>query len=139
MARANFSKVEDSLKQGLEEFGIEKLLEVTDKESDRIEQERRSGQLAILIQYELKSLYRHGFNLYTLLHIDKKELKKFINNPSLMTKDDKEKLIDIKKKIDVFREEKKDELRSDEDVVTEERYRHKHKKINVRENWLPLK
>lgn len=139
MVKTNYTKVEDALKQGLEDFKIEQLLEMTEIGAEGTLKKLSGMQLLTIIQYELKSLQRHGFNLYLLLNIDKKEFKRFIDHPDTIEDADKEKLILLQQKIEAFRKEKKAELTSDENIVEQERHKHKNKRINVKNDWLPLK
>ena len=140
MAKTNFTKVEGSLSEGLRKMDVNRLLDISEGEASA-EQLHARGQLLAVLQYELKSLFRQGQDLYKQLNVDKKELKKFAENLQGLTQQDVDRLKKIKEQVDVFKVEfaKKQPQTSDDDVVTKERRKHINKRFNINDNWLPLR
>lgn len=143
MAKADFSKAEESFQKDLEQFKIDKLIEGTENEetSNAIQQFRMINRLLTLIQYEIKGLKRKGVNCYEVLKIDKNILKSFIKDPNTVSIDDWKILREWKEQIDVLKkaEEAKELVTTDEDIVDKERKVHINKRFNVSDKWLPLK
>lgn len=140
MPKTNYTKVEESLSEGLRKMDIHRLLDITEGEATA-EQLHARGQLLALIQYELKSLSHQGLDLYETLKIDKKELKKMAGNLPALTQVDIDKLKKIREQIVNAKAEfdKKQPRPTNEDIVAKEQRKHVNKRFNIRDDWLPLK
>lgn len=143
MAKADFSKAEESFQRELEQFKIDKIIEDTEnhENSNAIQQFRMINRLLTLIQYEIKGLKRKGINCYEILKIDKNTLKSFIKDPNTVSVDNWKMLREWKEQIDALKktEEGKALVTTDEDIVDKERKVHINKRFNVSDKWLPLK
>lgn len=141
MAKANYTKVEGALNEGLLKIGVSRLLDITEAAIlGYADQGRPLGQLLAALHYELKALKHQGIDPYEKLGIDKKDLKRFSDNPDSLTPEDLQKIKQLKEKIEAFKKEleAKSPPASDEDVVNTERRKHINKRFNVNEKWLPL-
>lgn len=144
MAKTNYTKVEDALTAGLQKISIDRLLELADaaegKDSPTDEQTRLRGQVLLALHTELQYLKSKGQHPYSKLNVDKKNLKKYLDDPALLTPEEWEKIKTIKKNLDAFKKSIAESLpqQSDDALIEEERKKQKNKRFNVNDKWLPL-
>lgn len=161
MSKTNFTKVEESLNEGIRKMEVRKLL----KEADQAQAERNASanvptsqsqntaettlntqltesrtHLLTSLQKDLKNLHKEHPPFYTKLGVKSKDLKKFLENPSSISPQDWEKLKKIKNEIDNYKKELTKNLpqSSDEDLVNVARTKSINKRFNVNDKWLPL-
>jgi len=156
MAKTNFSKVEDSLKAGLEKMQREslgKLADIAQKATKPelkaiLEKSVKAASKAILekkgtlhiIKQSLRNLSLKT-EFYEFIGIAKSDLATLLNRSTELTTEEWKTLNDVKKKIKSYKEElkKKHPELNDEELITKERKKHINKRFNVREKWLPIK
>lgn len=151
MAKTNFTKVEEALAEGLRKISVNKLLDSADQAGAAAQPDKAikspekgastaEGQLLAAVHVELKHLQKLGHDPYTKLDIDRKELKKFLDNPAALSLEDWEGIKKIKAKIEAFRKElEKLPHITDEELVKQEMKKHKTKRFNINEKWVPLR
>jgi len=139
MAKTNFTKVEESLIEGLRKMDVNRLLEITEHGANA-EQLQFGKQLLLAMQYVLKSLKQRGLDPYKKLGIEKKELDKMLENAGTLKPEDWNRIKEIKVKVDQFKQEMdlKFPVSTDDQVVESERIKHVNKRFNVNDEWLPL-
>ena len=139
MSKTDFSKVEESLIEGLQKMDVNRLLEISEHGASA-EQLQFGKQLLLAMRFVLKSLDQRGLNPYEKLGISKSEIKEMIENASALKSEEWIKVKDLKVKIDKFKAEmdEKFPISTDEEVVDKERIKHINKRFNVNDKWLPL-
>lgn len=139
MSKTNYTKMEEALNEGLLKMSVSRLLDLTNAALD-LDQAHSIGQLLALLNHEMKILKNHGIDPYEKLGIDKKTLKKLIDNPNHLTAQDFEQIKKLKGKIEEFKKEIESKLPqvTDDELVSKERRKHINKRFNVNEKWLPL-
>lgn len=160
MPKTNFTKVEEVLEQGLRKYSVEHLLEQADEAASSNPKPRNptiaytqetdkpkappltkdQNQLIHSLQRDVKSLQKKGKGMYSKLGIAKTALKKMIDNPQELTKEEWEKIKQIREKIDQYKAEVMKQLpqQSDDQIVESERKDHVNRRYNVNKKWLPL-
>lgn len=138
MAKTNFTKAEEALRETLEKMTRDKLLELASShEEGTISDEMKSRiYLVFALHLELKRLARIDTKIYKKLEISKKKLEKLMTDPTALSEEDWDKVIQIKSQVDAYLKEHP--LPSDEKLIEEQRHRHLTKRFNVNEKWLPL-
>lgn len=156
MAKTNFSKVEDSLKAGLEKMQRESLGKLADiaQKATRpelkaiLEKSVKAATKAILEKKAILHIIRQSLRdlslkteFYEFLGIPRADLLALVGRSTELSQDEWGKLNEIKKKIHLHKEElqKKNPELNDEQLINKERKRHINKRFNVREKWLPIK
>lgn len=151
MAKTNYTKVEEILETGLKKMSIEQLFEEAEKSGKKTEDEQPTGEQPSLdktyakiisaLKRDLKRLqYKSHQAFYSTLGMKKSELRKKIEKPEQLTPAEWEALIEIKKKIDLYKAQLSAQLPEFElsRAVEDERVKHINKRFNVNEKWLPL-
>ena len=142
MAKANFTKVEEALAEGLRKMTIENLGEMADKakadrtgkpSDDKLTEKKQALILASLKQ-DLKWLYKKDRTFYKKLEMTKKSVNELIDNPM-----DWDKIKELKIKVEKCKQEMLVEGKeSNEQLVEQERSKHINKRFNINDKWLPL-
>lgn len=149
MGKTDFTKVEESLSEGLRKITAHKLLGIADEVASGAplkettispgkEIGRAEEQLLAALHHDLQYLQKSGKEPYKKLDINKKELKRFLQNPSTLTPEEWDKIKHLKEKIDEFKKLDKLPHPTDNELVEGERKKHINKRFNVSDNWLPL-
>jgi len=151
MPKVNFEKIEQLLELGIRAFGVKQLLHLADlstsfgtdagprQTSAFDDQEIRAISLMTLAQ-NLRDLSKRDKSILENLGVNKKQFKKYIDDPSALTPEDWEQISNIRKKLGGYRKEIQEKFKqiTDDDIIKSERKKHINKRFNVNEKWLPL-
>lgn len=153
MAKTNYTKVEEILETGLKKMSIDHLFKESErqkvnegKEKETPENEAASPaktypKIISALKRDLRRLqYKNHQQFYSTLGMKKSELRKKIEKPESLTPAEWEALIQIKKKIDLYKAQLTAQLPEIEltQAIEQERVKHINKRFNVNEKWLPL-
>lgn len=156
MAKTNFSKVEGSLKSGLEKMQREtlgKLADIAQKATrpelkNILEKAAKAASKAVLEKKATLHIIKKCIrdlslknDFYEFIGIERVDLQGLVGRATELSSEEWRKLTEIKKKIALYKDEqrKKHPELDDEQIIVNERKRHINKRFNVREKWLPLK
>lgn len=147
MAKVSFVKMENMLTETLRKMMIDRLSElaaiVTLMQNAELKiQDTVIEQILKRFQTELEKIKKHDTFIYRSLEITDEDERKFSGSFKEFSLEDWKRLKILKEKID----ELKKELHGLEpihnatfdDQVETERLKHKNKRFNIREGWLPL-
>lgn len=146
MAKVNFTKVEKAFDDAIQKLSIDTLSDLASLASaiQNPDSGIKSPQLAETIarfQKELRKLKKHDLKLYEKLELSPEEESRLSIETKEYLKSDWIMLKRLKEKIDAL----KKELYGEEVInlenqkqVEKERKKHKNKRFNIREGWLPL-
>ena len=150
MAKTNYTKVEESLAEGMRKIEVDKLLTIADENAAK-KPKKTTAQTPKVdaanlhrlnwIHRELKVLQKAEKDPYIRLGISKEEVTKFLNDPLLLTPEDWEKTKSIKEKITNYKAELNKEATnaSDDDLINRQRKNQTTKRFNVNDKWIPLR
>lgn len=153
MPKTNYSKVEELLAAGLLKMMCDQLLEMTaDKKKETAaeiatheglhatDKEMTHQHILEALHKDLKRLMKKDVAIWKSLDISKSEMNKYIKDPHNLSSDDWKKLKRIRQQVDTYKKELSLPLEEgmDEKIIQSERKKHKNKRFNVREGWLPL-
>ena len=142
MAKTNFTKVEEALRDGIDKMIKEKLLEEADAAQGKAPTKQHSkDQLLAKIRQEFKYLYKQDKDVFKKLGIDEKILKELLLTAKSLTQSDLNILQEVLNRFDLYKKEmaKKNPSATDDQIIEEEKKKHINKRFNVRDDWLPLK
>ena len=142
MAKTNFTKVEEALRDGIDKMIKEKLLEEADAAQGKSPQKQHAtDQLLAKIRHEFKYLYKQDKDVFKKLGIDDKILKELLASAKQLTQNDLKVLQEVLKRFDLYKTEmeKQNPQATDEMLIEEGKKQHINKRFNVRDDWLPLK
>jgi len=157
MAKTNYTKVEEALAEGMRKMEVNRLLNEADENaaatSSRYLDPSETTKITPIkvdaihlqrlkrINLDLKALQKTGKDPYKDLKIDKAEIKRFINDPALLTLSDWEKVKTIKELIAVYKEKvaKKNKIATDDDLINGQVKDQKTKRFNINDKWIPLR
>ncbi len=135
MAKANYTKVEEALDEGLRKMTMQQLHALADGKTD--EAKESQGKLIATLKLDLRLIAKTDAALFAKLEIDKIQTKKLLENPSTLTPEDWKGLIQLKERIDVWKKEFT-ALQTNDQLIEKERVKHINKRFNTNEKWLPL-
>lgn len=144
MAKTNFRKVEEALREGLEKIKVKKLLDEADQAGGKVSEKELEpeGQYKVLLvlKEELLFLAKRDPGVYKKVKTSKKTLKTLLSHGMKLTPEEWKKVQKIKGRVDVYRKElaEKRAEESDENLIEQERHKHIYKRFDVSEKWLPL-
>lgn len=138
MAKTNFSKGEEIVREAVEKLLREQLLDLAILEKGgKIDTKFKERLYLVLgLQLELKRLYHSDRKIYKKLGIKKKDLDGLLSDPKTITEEQWVLLVKLKEQADAHLKELI--TTSDEEIVEKERLKHITKRFNVNEKWLPL-
>lgn len=144
MAKTNFSKVEKDLDKGLRKMKVTDLCHLADVAAGIGEPSDSKGKLTeaqrLLIQHlkiDLMRLKKKEKKIYSKLHVKKEILEKELAQPESLTVEQWQALADLRKRTaDLITEYYPTE--SNEELIEQEKQKHRNKRINVKDTWLPL-
>lgn len=139
MAKANFSKVEKALEEGLIKITSQNLLNQTPGKHLELTPENAALILKKL-DNDLLKLNKEDKAIYEKVGVKRSALKKLLNSTTTLTPADWNSIKEIQLKIAAYKKEilKKIPPMKDEDFVEKERIVQKNRRFNVRDKWLPL-
>ncbi len=143
MPRANFTKVESALDEGLRKLMVGQLLNEADVNQGTPSApgaQAANKQLLIALQHELHYLHRLGLTPYKQLKLRKKKFAGWVEHPETVTEKEWEMIKGLKDKLTQIRTdyEKKIKVGDNETLVDSERRKHIYKRFNINEKWLPI-
>lgn len=144
MAKTNFSKVEESLKKGMEKMAINKIIDSTDtkiSEKNAEEMERlNKKKTAIYLISELKKLHKNDSRIYSKLGINFTNIKKMLENPLKLTEEEWKNLFKLKDKIEAYKKAYAKAIKEEtiEKIIENERSKQADRRFNIQEKWLPV-
>lgn len=144
MAKTNFTKVEESLKSGMEKLQIKKIVDSTDKQLSEKEDLRlkrvEKKKIIFNLIATLKKLEKADSKFYTKIGTPQATIKKLLESPSKLNEEDWAKVLKLNDKIKnylrVYSSALKEE--SNDELVEKEREKHVNKRFNIQEKWLPV-
>lgn len=146
MAKTNYNKVEEAIEKGMHSIQVDHLLRLADaaqgKKTDNEEKRTLTPkQTMIIINSELKWMYKQDNEIYKVLKIKRKrieELLKLVNTPNVQLKsEDLAEIESIKNGVELLKKTRFNP-ESEEKLLDQEIERHVYKRHNLRETWLPL-
>lgn len=144
MSKTNFSKVEDSLKKGMEQIAIKKIVDSTDNNlsEKKLEEETRLNRkkVAIYLIAELKRLHKFDERLFSKLGISLANAKKMLEHPSKLSEEDWRTVLKLKEKLESYKKVNVKTIKEEgiEEAVQKERDKQADKRFNIQDTWLPV-
>lgn len=142
MVRNNYTKVEEALKEGMQQMEIERLhQEVAKKEGATIDERQKQLQQRVLaIKVALKWALKQDKGIYQKIGIDQKRVLELLQK-STFVEEELALLNELLTKLEYCKREseKSRGITSDEELVNAERKKQITKRFNVNSRWLPLK
>ncbi len=150
MAKIDYTKVEQSLQEGLIKMQIASLLRLADIASALGSQPKKGASPGLdpavikalkKLHLEIKQIRKNDPALYEKLGLTPDEIKRLFESPNNLTPADWEILKTIYEKIGQFKAELHGKLtpESDQEIIEKQRKKQKNERYNVNRNWLPLK
>lgn len=146
MVKANFTKVEKALEEGLTQMTSQRLLDEADAANPKGKKKTAAPNpqaAAIVLQQmkgELRELEKTDANIFKKIGMGKSAFKKLLDSSAKLTPEEWAHVKEIRLKVEQYKKELSAKLpqQSDEEIVQKERIKHINKRFNVREKWLPL-
>lgn len=158
MAKTNYDRVESAIEEGLLKMKTENLIEDSNAVSkikkipenlrstreklmeltESRKQERRL--IAASLQYDVDRLFKKDKQFYSSIGTYHDEFCDLIKEADSMNESKWNRLMEIREKINAAKEklDKDKKSETDESVIEAQRKKHKNKRFNVKEKWLPL-
>lgn len=139
MAKANFSKVEKALEEGMIKITSQNLLNQTPGKHLELTPEN-AALILKKMDTDLLKLNKEDKAIYEKVGVKRSALKKLLSSTTTLTPADWNSIKEIQLKIAAYKKEilKKIPQMTDEDFVEKERIVQKNRRFNVRDKWLPL-
>ena len=144
MAKTNFSKVEESLQQGMNKLAIKKIVDSTDSKvaEKQVAEESRLNKKKICIYLigELKRLSKSDKSIYSKLGTNMANAKKLLENPKKLTDEEWKFVLKLKAKIEAYKVAFSANIKelSNEEFVEKEREEQANSRFNIQKKWLPI-
>lgn len=144
MAKTNFTKVEEALTEGLRKIELEKLnqeaLRKQGNASAPDEKQEARRQRVHGLKIILKWLFSQDKDFYTKLSLDRTAIKELLEKPDFADSE-WEQVEEIFNKAEAHKGEleKAKGVNNDSDLIEKQRKRHKTRRFNINDKWLPLK
>lgn len=147
MGKTNYNKVENAVDKGLHDLKVKKLLRQADEaqgketKADQGKEKLTPKQVMIIIEQELKWMYKQDKNIYKILKLKRKtvdDLLDLVKSPDKeLTKDKIEEIESLRGSVESLKKSKFSP-KSDEECLKSEIDKHIYKRHNAKEKWLPL-
>lgn len=145
MAKTNFTKVEESLRKGLDKLTVKKIVDSTDQklqEKKEAENERlKRKKTAINLISELKRLHKNDERLFINLGTNFAQIKKMLEHPSKLSDEEWKTVLKLREKIDAYKKVYKKTVKEEDPIdkiVEKERSKQADRRFNIQEKWLPV-
>jgi hypothetical protein len=146
MAKADFTKVEKALEEGLSQMTSQRLLEeaaaINPAGKRKVAPPNVQAASVVLkqIKGELHDLEKADADIFKKIGMKKSAFKKLLESSAKLTPEEWTFIKEIRTKVEQYKRELAAKLpqQSDEEIVKKERVKHINKRFNVREKWLPL-
>jgi hypothetical protein len=143
MAKTDYTKMEEALRDELQKMAINKIREAapSSKNDSASSLARQRSQILAGLRVELKYFSKQGHDIYGKFKIEKTWIKELLDNPAKLTDEEWQKITHLREDLKKFKDEleQKPAEEVNEKLVQEERHKHLTKRFNVNEKWLPLK
>ena len=146
MAKTNFTKVEEALAEGLQKISISQYLAAAPSKKEQAassEKERHSERrkLLLILQTELNYLQKQGEPVYEKFQIKKSWVPQLIEKVEKISPEEWNQVIKVKTELTEWKKQKETAKPEEinERLVQEQTKKHRTKRFNVNEKWLPLK
>lgn len=147
MGKTNFTKVEESLAQGLHKMEVQRLLQEADKASGKPPPPKKEAepelppekkQMIKDLELNIARLKAKDSKIYDKLKVKRSTIERFIKQSLKLSEDDwKHAAILLKRTENLLKE--MFPSKPDDKLVEDEQTKHLNKRFNVNEKWLPLK
>ncbi|CRX39275.1 hypothetical protein [Estrella lausannensis] len=146
MGKTNFTKVEESLAQGLHKMEVERLLNEADKASGKPpppkketspELAEEKKKLIKDLELNINRLKAKDSKIFEKLKVKRSTVQKFTENPQKLSEEDWKHAAILLKRTETLLKEMVPDKANDK-LVEDEQTRHLNKRFNVNEKWLPL-
>ncbi len=147
MAKTNYNKVEEAIEKGMHSLKVDHLLRLADEAQGKVapgegtRPELTPKQTMIIIEQELKWMYKQDNQIYKILKIKRKkveELIKLVNTPGIkLKKEEIDEIASLKNGVELLKKTRFTP-ESEDKMLDSEIERHVYKRHNLRETWLPL-
>lgn len=146
MVKRNFSRVEKSLDIFSQKERIKKIIASTEKQEEAAKEEREKiknkhmGNVLRSLQDDLKRLSEKSEMMWEAFGISKEELAKLIENPGKLSKEERERIQDLMKKIQEYKQHSGKALENEinQEIIEKMRSSSKDKRINQNNKWKPV-
>ncbi|MFT5318531.1 MAG: hypothetical protein ACI8RA_001796 [Chlamydiales bacterium] len=146
MAKIDFSKVEKAMDIHAKKMFIEKIINMTEKEKKAKDEEEKAiknkhmGNVLHGLKKDLDRLSEKSEAMWEALGITRDEVTKFIENPGKLSKEDRDTIKILMKKVKEYKNStgKAIEEEINDDIVQAERARHEDLHINLNAKWKPI-
>ncbi|MBN9379022.1 MAG: hypothetical protein BGO14_02580 [Chlamydiales bacterium 38-26] len=144
MAKTNYTKVEDSLKKGIDRLAIKKIVDSTDSKKSEKEKEEEfrlnRRKIAIYLISEIKRLHKGDERIYNKLGVNIANLKKLLEHPLKLSEEEWKSVLKLKDKIEAYKKAYAKTIKeiSNEELIQKEREKQPNKRFNIQERWLPI-
>ena len=144
MAKTNFTKVEESLKSGIEQLKIKEIVDATDskRQEKTAEKNLRIERKKIVIRLisDIKNLYKKDDNIYKKLGTTIEKAKILLENPSKLTEEQWQEVLKLQTKVESYKKIfglKETEV-LDDSFIEKEREKQSNARFNIQKKWLPV-
>lgn len=144
MGKTNFTKVEESLKKGMDNLAIKKIVDSTDSKSKekKVEEEARLNRkkIAIYLIGELKRLHKGDEKLYVKLGTNLPNAKKLLEHPQKLSDTEWKTVLKLKDKLEAYKKAYAKAIKefNIEEIVEKERDKQADRRFNIQDKWLPI-
>lgn len=146
MAKISFVKIENLFDEALRKILIDHLSELSTivsliQNPDSSLDETSTKKILDKFRSELEKLKKKELKLYEKLELSQEEENRFFDITKKFNSEDWNRLKLLRDRIDELKKELYGEITSNEQFdqqVENERTKHKNKRFNVKESWLPL-
>ncbi|KIC74112.1 hypothetical protein DB42_BL00370 [Neochlamydia sp. EPS4] len=144
MPKTNFTKVEESLIQGLDKLNIKKIIDSTSKdinEKRALDETRiNKRKTAIYMISELKRLHKNDERIYLKLGTNLSHIKKMLEHPLKLNAEEWGNVLKLLDKIEAYKRAFAQTIKevNNEEMVEKERKKQSDKRFNIQEKWLPI-
>lgn len=140
MSKTNFTKVEESLIKGMDQTTVDRLLEASGK-SDNTSTPSELRLRLRQLQHVLRWLLKLDKDSPTKLEATHDEILRFVHaNPADLKPADWTRVEELQARCTALKAEiaKTSPVATNEALVRKERRKHRNKRFNVSDKWLPL-
>lgn len=146
MAKKNYSRIEKQWIASMEKHKKEELLELAKKaeiSEEKVQEYQQQQKILHFLkgmQHELKTIASHNKHLKEELFSERRRIRKFIEDPTTITKEDWLSIKKVKKRIRALREDPTISFGEEASPEAIEKHlsRAKYFRFNVKKGWIPL-
>lgn len=147
MAKTNYTKAEEALREALQKISVEQLLELADAHhgtanstaEEALQMARARQHIVNGLQRDLKKLSKSDNDIYAKLEIKRKSFEQLLVEPVKLSAEDWATIVAVKSKVDEAIKQLPASTETNDQLVEQQRHKHINKRFNVNDKWLPLK